>query len=547
MEVRAPRGFRDYLPDVADRREKIAQSMGACLKSAGYGLIETPVLECLDVLQMGGRASADSAFRFVDIDGRLVALRSDLTVPVARMVATRFTDIEAPYRLRYNAEVYREQEQLRGQPRQVTQIGIELIGDQTVTADIEVLQLAIRGLKAAGLKSFKLHINDVSIFRALTHCASSDQKWLDAIHQSAISGDMIEIRQLAQRIETDVADLLTDLPMLCGGIDTLHHVKDLIAPLCPDAIPAVERLIEIGKVLSNDDCGQHIMFDFSVMSEFSYYTGLVFDIYAPFFGLELGSGGRYDKVLADFGRDLPAAGFAYDLDRVEEVLSQNANRGVPNQKLRIAIPKGSLYSDSLALLGAGGLDVRKLADPGRHLTIETDQAIFVISKPTDVAIYVSTGAVDCGIGGRDILVEADFDLLELVDLQFGACQFVVAAPNSDKRTLAHRALEQGIIRVATKYPRLTQQFFDQLGIQIELVKLNGNIEIAPIIGVSDVIVDITATGTTLVENDLGILEYVTESSARFVANVASARTRPEVYELANKMQELVGDTSTDAS
>ena len=137
------------------------------------------------------------------------------------------------------------------------------------------------------------------------------------------------------------------------------------------------------------------------------------------------------------------------------------------------------------------------------------------------------------------MVEADFPLLQLADLRFGGCEFVVAAPAACQMTLDEMSLSLGTIRVATKYPRLTQSFFDERGIQAEIVKLNGNIELGPLIGIADVIVDITQTGTTLRENDLTILEQVLPSTARFVANAVAARTDERVAALAVRLEESV--------
>ncbi|MCL2024281.1 MAG: ATP phosphoribosyltransferase [Coriobacteriia bacterium] len=467
MEVRAPRGFRDYLPGEASRREKLAYRMGQCFDKAGYGLIETPVLEGLDVVKAVSHASANETFRFCDIDGRLVALRNDVTVPVARIVATRFTQMEPPYRLRYCADIFTEQEQLRGQSRQQMQLGIELIGESGPEADAEVLALAAKALHAIELTGFQIHVNDEPSRLKATLAA------------------------LAERDDTAQQVIVAD--------DTISRTP-------------------------------------------AYYTGMVFDVYVPGVGAALGGGGRYDCVLAGFGRDMPAAGFALELGRIIEALDVTSDATDPAtdvrapRKLRVAVPKGALFADSVRVLAEAGLDTTPLIDAGRQLYFETDDTIYVIAKPTDVAIYVATGAVDCGIGGHDVLVEADFPLLKLVDLAFGACQFVVASPAADTRSLDERALAQGVVRVATKYPRITQRFFDERGIQIELVKLNGNIEIAPLIDIADVIVDLTATGTTLRENNMVVLDEVMPTTAWFVANPASARIDERIFALADTLR-----------
>lgn len=203
--------------------------------------------------------------------------------------------------------------------------------------------------------------------------------------------------------------------------------------------------------------------------------------------------------------------------------------------LRIAIPKGALYAESVAAFSAAGLDTRGLDDPGRQLIIKTTDAEYIIARPTDIPVYIAYGGADCAIAGKDVLVEAGLDAMELVDLGFGGCRFVVAEPEDSEGLVEERLRHLGVVRVATKYPNITQAHFDSLGVQVEIVKLHGNIELAPLIGLADQIVDITATGTTLRENRLRIVGEVLSSTARFVGNPASVRTDPRVYTLANAL------------
>lgn len=193
-------------------------------------------------------------------------------------------------------------------------------------------------------------------------------------------------------------------------------------------------------------------------------------------------------------------------------------------RVRFAVPKGALFDDSVRVLRAAGIDVGQLATAGRQLIVTAGDFEFVIAKPTDIPTYVAYGGVDVGIAGKDMLVEADLELVEMVDLGFGGCRFVVAEPQDASAEVAEHYRHLGVIRVATKYPRITEQHFAAKGVQVEIVKLHGNIEIAPLIGLADRIVDITATGTTLRENHLRIVEDVLPSTARFVANPASLRT-----------------------
>jgi ATP phosphoribosyltransferase regulatory subunit len=223
-----------------------------------------------------------------------------------------------------------------------------------------------------------------------------------------------------------------------------------------------------------------------------------------------------------------------------------AARGSRDRKLRIAVPKGALFADAVRMLGAAGLDVDGLANPGRQPIITTSSAEFVIAKPTDVPIYVAYGGADCGVAGRDVLIEAGLDVVELADLGFGGCRFVVAGLDESGEIDA-RYGHLGVLRVATKYPNIAQAHFDARGIQVELVKLNGNIELAPLIGIADVIVDITATGTTLRENGLKVLEEVLPSTARFVGNPVAVRTDARVTALADALSLLSVESGLVAS
>lgn len=215
-------------------------------------------------------------------------------------------------------------------------------------------------------------------------------------------------------------------------------------------------------------------------------------------------------------------------------------------RLRIAVPKGSLFEGSLRLLTAAGVDVGGLADPGRQLIIDTDEYRFIIGKPTDIPAYVAYGAADVAIAGADVLAEAALDVVELADLGFGACRFVVAEREDGAASVEEAYRRLGVLRVATKYPRVTESYFASRGIQVEIVKLHGNIELAPLIGLADRIVDITATGTTLRENHLRIVDTVMDSSARFVANPVSVRIdAARVMDLADRLQRAALDEGVD--
>lgn len=210
-----------------------------------------------------------------------------------------------------------------------------------------------------------------------------------------------------------------------------------------------------------------------------------------------------------------------------------------DSRLKIAVPKGALYPQSVELFAKAGLDVSGLDDPGRQLVFYNQGVEFYIVRPTDIPVFVSYGGVDCAICGKDSLVEAALEVVELADLGYGACRFVVAEPEQASGAAEDAYRRLGIMRIATKYPRITKEYYDREGVQVEIVKMHGNIELAPLCGMAERIVDITATGTTLRENNLVIVDEVLQSTARFVGNPASVRIDSRVRGLAEELAVLV--------
>jgi ATP phosphoribosyltransferase len=193
--------------------------------------------------------------------------------------------------------------------------------------------------------------------------------------------------------------------------------------------------------------------------------------------------------------------------------------------VRIALAQGALLEDALAALSAIGHDVSSLMRGERRLLVHAGDLEIVHARPSDIATYVERGAADLGIVGKDVLAESGARVLELVDLGFGACRFVVAAP----RAAVARSLDEyrhlGSLRVATKYPNVAERHFRERGVAVEIVKVAGSAELAPQVGLSDWIVDLVATGATLAANDLAILEEIAPSTARLIANPAAYHAR----------------------
>ena len=195
-----------------------------------------------------------------------------------------------------------------------------------------------------------------------------------------------------------------------------------------------------------------------------------------------------------------------------------------NEYLTMALPKGKLFGLSADLFAQIGYTAEGLSDKSRKLIISNDEKKirFIVSKTADVPTYVEYGAADIGVIGKDVLVESQKDVYELLDLGFGKCHVMMAVPKAAKRA---KLTDYAHTRVATKFPHIAEQFFGRHGMQMEYIKLNGSIELGPIVGLSESIVDIVETGTTLRENDLEEIAYIMDATARLIANRVSFKLK----------------------
>ncbi len=217
------------------------------------------------------------------------------------------------------------------------------------------------------------------------------------------------------------------------------------------------------------------------------------------------------------------------------------SRAKADGPLKVAIPRGALFGETLDILDAVGIDTAELRGPSRSLIFQTSGLTVVTMRPSDVPTYVEAGAADVGITGKDVLLEQyDRVVYELADLGYGRCRMVLAGRKGDAR-LGESQRRLGMMRIATKYPRIAERYFEGTGRQVEVVEVKGSIELAPLIGLSDGIVDLVATGRTLEENDLEVREEILECSARFVANRVAHKLRAaEVDDLTAKLREATG-------
>jgi ATP phosphoribosyltransferase len=206
-------------------------------------------------------------------------------------------------------------------------------------------------------------------------------------------------------------------------------------------------------------------------------------------------------------------------------------------RLRVAVPKGAIFADALLALERAGLPAAVVRENERRLVYRAEGTEFIVSRASDVPVFVEYGAADIGIVGKDVLDEQKPNVVELRDLGTGRCRMILAAPESGAEDVRRAIRHAEVVRVATKFPETARRYFERIGRQAEVLELHGSIELAPLVGLAECIVDLTATGTTLRENDLLELDEISISTARLISNRGSYRLRhSEVVALADAMQ-----------
>jgi ATP phosphoribosyltransferase regulatory subunit len=307
-----PPGTRDVLPDEMRELRAISATLAAAFEGAGYGEVRTPSMEYEEVLRRGDDRAAGAGYRLFDDQGHVLVLRSDMTIPIARLVAARYANAELPLRLCYFQHAYRSVMRGSGQTREFLQAGIELIGADAPAGDAEVVALTVSALEEAGLRRHRIGVGDGGLYRSLIAAFDVPEEerlpLLEALSRRDLVGLDARVGRLG--LPDSARDLLTRLPTLRGGPEVLDGADG------PEVTAALENLRACHQLLADRGAAERVIFDLGLVRELGYYTGAVFEVYDPAVGFALGGGGRYDELLGRFGRPLPACGIALDLQRV---------------------------------------------------------------------------------------------------------------------------------------------------------------------------------------------------------------------------------------
>lgn len=310
-----PPGTRDILPDEMRELRELQRTLNDVFESFGYGQVATPTLEYDEVLSQGDDRGA-GAYRFFDERGELLALRSDMTIPIARLAASRFADAELPLRFSYIGNAYRAVTPQRAQMRQFMHGGVELLGAPAPGGTAEVIEVLSRSLDAVGLNRAVIGLGDADLYRQLlTELSVEDEgraRILDRLAKHDLVGLEEEVDGIAG-LDPHGRETLLRLPGLRGGPEILERAHELGG----DAVErATQRLQATYEALAERGVADRVQLDLSLLRDLGYYTGAILEVYDPALGHILGGGGRYDGLLERFGREMPAAGFSLYLERV---------------------------------------------------------------------------------------------------------------------------------------------------------------------------------------------------------------------------------------
>lgn len=538
-----PEGVADILCDECELKFQIETIARNVFSSHGYRMVQPPSFEYYDVFRTA-TTSEENMFKMFDSDGRMLALRPDLTTSVARMAATKSFGEELPLRISYIGNAFRNDEAYSTvRQREFTQVGVELFGDNSVEADAEVIEIAIETIAKAGVQHFQIDIGQVEYFKGLANQAEFDEEDADKIRSFINEKDFIGLEKTLDSLclDEELKEIFMHLPTMFGGIEVVEKALSY-QKINAASKAALDNLMQVYRLLEEKGLSDLISIDLGMIPNLDYYTGIIVKGFTYGIGFPLCSGGRYNNLTGHFGHSMPATGIAIGVERVMAAIGDETDESAEEQQtdeyITVALAKGRLAELSVDIFEKIGFDVAEMKTKTRKLifTDEKNKFRFILVKASDVPTYVEYGAADLGIVGKDTIMESGKNIYEVLDLGFGKCKMAVAGPVEMKDKMNGR----NMMRVASKYTHIAKDYFHNVkGQTVDIIKLNGSVELGPLVGLSEVIVDIVESGKTLKENGLAVLEDICELSARLVVNKVSMKLHRET--IVDIMEKIKGE------
>ncbi len=328
--LHTPEGVRDIYGGECARKLEVQSLISKVFRRYGYQNIETPTFEFFDIFSKErGSVTSQEMFKFFDRDNNTLVLRPDMTPAIARCYTKYFMEEQVPVRLRYRERTFINNNSYQGRLKETTQTGVELIGDDSAGADAEVIAMVVDALKSAGLRQFQVELGQVDFFRGLTEEAGMDAETRETLRELIENKNYFGVEELVSRqeISAELKELFLRLPELFGGFEMLPELKEKITNA--RSRRAIERLQQVQEILEQYGLADYVSCDLGMLGNYQYYTGIIFKAYTYGSGEYIVTGGRYDHLLRQFGKDAAAVGFGIVIDRLMLALSrQNIEIGV---------------------------------------------------------------------------------------------------------------------------------------------------------------------------------------------------------------------------
>lgn len=350
--IHTPEGVRDIYGKEIERKHSVENRLHHTLKTFGYQDIQTPTFEFFDVFGSEiGTTPSRELYKFFDKDGETLVLRPDFTPSMARCAAKYFKNEKLPIRLSYLGNTFTNTSNLQGKLKEVTQLGAELIQDSSVQADAEMIAMVVETLKSAGLEDFQISIGHVEYFRGICSQAGMSSETEVELRDFISNKNYFGAQELLERkgIRKDYISKILKVYDLFGGQSTLSEAKSLVSN--ERSLDAVERLEDLYQMLCNYHVEKYVSFDLGLLSKYNYYTGIVFKAYTYGVGDAVVKGGRYDRLLAYFGKQAPAIGFVIVVDDLLEALSRQNRKPVLSAAGTLIVYADNRFSDALEIAG----------------------------------------------------------------------------------------------------------------------------------------------------------------------------------------------------
>lgn len=361
-----PEGVRDFLSDQAKQKDSIQNKIKKVFDCYGYNLIETPTFEYLDVFMLGqDNFQRGDLYKFVNRQGELVALRNDMTCAIARVVCTQNSTHSFPQRYAYVSNSFRYPERYQGKMHEFTQAGVELIGKNSPEADAEVIKVAISSLKEVGLEDFKLHISSAAFLECMLNEFGMTKEDKEKVYEAIENKDAVSLRKTLETASADkeTLNMVLELMQCAGDLAFLRKTKEKVR--CENTKKTLAYLEEVYAILEEYGEEKYILFDFSILSYAQYYTGIMFQFFIKGIGTALIEGGRYDKLLCQFGKDLPAVGFGINVNLL--LLKLQQDKGIKDANSKRTLVAYEAAARSMAL---------KVADELRKEDMVIENSLF---------------------------------------------------------------------------------------------------------------------------------------------------------------------------